>query len=190
MSDRSKTIVRPNNSFEFVTIAAARARQLLQGCMPKVEGSPKPARRALQEVVAGQVDKVDADAHETSVAPANGVHRPRSQRRHRRLQGGRGRAAAAEARTPRPGGDDADRPALRRSAHVRGHHARARDHVPVRAGHECGDRAHCARLRHEPAARRARDGEHHRKIRERHRRRFPVGALSGEHVRPCCWRRP
>jgi DNA-directed RNA polymerase subunit K/omega len=59
MSDRSKTIVRPNNSFEFVTIAAARARQLLQGCIPRVEGSPKPARRALQEVVAGQVDKVE-----------------------------------------------------------------------------------------------------------------------------------
>jgi DNA-directed RNA polymerase subunit K/omega len=59
MSDRSKTIVRPNNSFEFVTIAAARARQLLAGCIPKVEGSPKPARRALQEVVAGQVDKVE-----------------------------------------------------------------------------------------------------------------------------------
>ena len=59
MSDRSKTIVRPNNSFEFVTIAAARARQLLQGCIPRVEGSPKPARRALQDVVAGQVDKVE-----------------------------------------------------------------------------------------------------------------------------------
>ncbi|HVQ41688.1 MAG TPA: DNA-directed RNA polymerase subunit omega [Vicinamibacterales bacterium] len=59
MSERSKTIVRPNNSFEFVTIAAARARQLLAGCIPRVEGSPKPARRALQEVVAGQVDKVE-----------------------------------------------------------------------------------------------------------------------------------
>ena len=59
MSDRSKTIVRPTNSFEFVTIAAARARQLLQGCVPRVEGSPKPARRALQEVVAGEVDKVE-----------------------------------------------------------------------------------------------------------------------------------
>jgi len=59
MSERSKTIVRPNNSFEFVTIAAARARQLLQGCIPRVEGSPKPARRALQEVVAGQVDKIE-----------------------------------------------------------------------------------------------------------------------------------
>lgn len=57
MSDRSKTIVRPDNSFEFVTIAAARARQLLKGCLPKVDGSPKPARRALQEVAAGLVDR-------------------------------------------------------------------------------------------------------------------------------------
>jgi len=64
MSERSKTIVRPdNNSFEFVTVAAQRARQLLQGCLPKVEGSPKPARRALQEVAAGEVAKADqADA--------------------------------------------------------------------------------------------------------------------------------
>ena len=46
---------RPKNAFEFVTIAAARARQLLRGCIPKVEGSPKPARRALQEVAQGIV---------------------------------------------------------------------------------------------------------------------------------------
>ena len=48
---------RPKNSFEFVTVAAARARQLLQGCTPRVEGSPKPARRAQQEVVQGAVAK-------------------------------------------------------------------------------------------------------------------------------------
>lgn len=57
MPEKMKTIVRPDNSFEFVTIAAARARQLLRGCLPKVEGSPKPARRALQEVAAGAVDR-------------------------------------------------------------------------------------------------------------------------------------
>jgi DNA-directed RNA polymerase subunit K/omega len=50
---------RPKASFEFVTVASARARQLLEGCVPKVEGSPKPARRALQEVVAGLVKRVD-----------------------------------------------------------------------------------------------------------------------------------
>jgi DNA-directed RNA polymerase subunit K/omega len=42
-----------------VTIAAARARQLLQGCVPKVDGSLKPARRALQEVSRGLVARVD-----------------------------------------------------------------------------------------------------------------------------------
>lgn len=59
MPDRLKAIVRPENSFEFVTIAAARARQLLQGCLPKVEGSLKPARRALQEVASGAVTRAD-----------------------------------------------------------------------------------------------------------------------------------
>ena len=65
MPKEMKTIVRPDNSFEFVTIAAARARQLLQGCLPKVEGSPKPARRALQEVAAGAVDRATPRPDET-----------------------------------------------------------------------------------------------------------------------------
>ena len=65
MPEKMKTIVRPDNSFEFVTIAAARARQLLQGCLPKVEGSPKPARRALQEVAAGAVDRATPAVDET-----------------------------------------------------------------------------------------------------------------------------
>ena len=62
MTETSRPTVRPKNSFEFVTVASARARQLLEGCVPKVEGSPKPARRALQEVVAGAVNKVDQPA--------------------------------------------------------------------------------------------------------------------------------
>jgi len=57
--DITKPTSRPRNSFEFVTIAAARSRQLLEGCTPKVEGSPKPARRALQEVVSGAIGRVD-----------------------------------------------------------------------------------------------------------------------------------
>jgi DNA-directed RNA polymerase subunit K/omega len=62
MSESLRPTSRPANSFEFVTVAAARARQLLQGCLPKVEGSAKPARRALQEVSAGTVTKLpDAD---------------------------------------------------------------------------------------------------------------------------------
>jgi DNA-directed RNA polymerase subunit K/omega len=58
MSDSHRPASRPKNSFEYVTVASARARQLLQGCVPKVEGSAKPARRALQEVQAGSVEKV------------------------------------------------------------------------------------------------------------------------------------
>lgn len=60
MSNTPRPTTRPANSFEFVTIAAARARQLLQGCVPRVEGSPKTARRALQEVVSGAVKRTEA----------------------------------------------------------------------------------------------------------------------------------
>jgi len=64
MTERSKATIRPENSFEYVTLAAARARQLLKGCVPKVEGSPKPARRALQEVSRGVVSRVDKPSAE------------------------------------------------------------------------------------------------------------------------------
>ena len=59
MSDTPRPTARPKNSFEFVTVASHRARQLLEGCTPKVEGSAKPARRALQEVVSGAIKRSD-----------------------------------------------------------------------------------------------------------------------------------
>jgi DNA-directed RNA polymerase subunit K/omega len=68
MSDPSRPTTRPANSFEFVTIAAARARQLLEGCVARVEGSAKPARRALQEVLAGKVSRAEPT---TPVPPAH-----------------------------------------------------------------------------------------------------------------------
>ena len=52
----------PKNAFEFVTVASARAHQLLRGCTPKVDGSPKPARRALQEVAQGAVARSEPHA--------------------------------------------------------------------------------------------------------------------------------
>jgi DNA-directed RNA polymerase subunit K/omega len=58
-SESIRPTMKPKNAFEFVTIASARARQLLGGCVPKIDGSPKPARRALQEVTAGLVTKVE-----------------------------------------------------------------------------------------------------------------------------------
>jgi DNA-directed RNA polymerase subunit K/omega len=61
MSDTTRPATRPARSFEFVTVASARARQLLEGCTPRVEGSPKPARRAVEEVAAGVVARVETD---------------------------------------------------------------------------------------------------------------------------------
>lgn len=58
MTDSPK-INNPESRFEFVAVAAARAHQLLRGCLPKVEGSAQPARRAQQEVAAGAVARVD-----------------------------------------------------------------------------------------------------------------------------------
>ena len=57
ISDRSEI----RNAFEFVTVAGARARQLLAGCTPRVEGSEKPARLAQKEVKAGAVRKLEAE---------------------------------------------------------------------------------------------------------------------------------
>lgn len=56
MVDRSKL----PNAFEFVTVAGARAHQLLRGCTPKVEtDSTKTARVAQLEVAAGTVSAVE-----------------------------------------------------------------------------------------------------------------------------------
>lgn len=52
------TPTRPQNRFEFATVAAQRAKQLQLGCVPKVEGSAKIARRAQQEVAKGFVRQV------------------------------------------------------------------------------------------------------------------------------------
>ena len=57
VSDRSEI----RNAFEFVTVAGARARQLLAGCTPRVEGSEKPARLAQMEVKAGVVRKLEVE---------------------------------------------------------------------------------------------------------------------------------
>ena len=55
VNDRAQT----GNAFEFVTMAGARARQLLRGCTPQTEGSSKPARLAQKEVAEGKIRKVE-----------------------------------------------------------------------------------------------------------------------------------
>ena len=54
---------RPLNAFEFVTLAGARARQLLNGCTPKVETkeSEKLVKIAQKEVTTGAVQKVESE---------------------------------------------------------------------------------------------------------------------------------
>ena len=51
------------NAFEFVTLAGARARQLLRGCTPRTTSaaSEKPARIAAKEIKEGKVEKVRKD---------------------------------------------------------------------------------------------------------------------------------
>ena len=47
------------NKFEFVTVAGARARQLLEGCAPRtMSNSNKPAKIAQKEVREGKVEKI------------------------------------------------------------------------------------------------------------------------------------
>ena len=54
MIDRSKV-----NSFEFITTASARAKQLLRGASPRVSGGSKKATVAMREVLAGEVKRLD-----------------------------------------------------------------------------------------------------------------------------------
>jgi DNA-directed RNA polymerase subunit K/omega len=46
------------NKFEFVIVAGARARQLLEGCTPRTGGADKPIKLAQKEVREGKVQKL------------------------------------------------------------------------------------------------------------------------------------
>jgi len=59
MTDKVNPNTRPKNAFEFASIASARARQLQKGCVPKIDGSSKIARRAQQEVANGLIKRVE-----------------------------------------------------------------------------------------------------------------------------------
>jgi DNA-directed RNA polymerase subunit K/omega len=58
MIDRTKL----SNSFEFVVVAGARARQLMAGSIPRVPvGEHKKTTTAKEEVVTGMVSRIPAD---------------------------------------------------------------------------------------------------------------------------------
>ena len=54
------------NAYEFVAISAVRAKQLLAGCIPRLEGDHGAATMAQMEVAAGRVAREDDEI----VAPA------------------------------------------------------------------------------------------------------------------------
>jgi DNA-directed RNA polymerase subunit K/omega len=54
MADKTEV----TNAFEFVILAGARARQLLRGCTPRVNGPEKPARLAALEIKQGHVRRL------------------------------------------------------------------------------------------------------------------------------------
>ena len=58
MTEKGNPVPLNQNRFEFATVAAQRAKQLQIGCVPKLEGSAKVARRAQQEVAKGLVQQV------------------------------------------------------------------------------------------------------------------------------------
>jgi DNA-directed RNA polymerase subunit K/omega len=64
MVDRSKL----PNAFTFVTVASARAQQLLKGSVPRVQGPAKPARIAQQEVFTGAVREEGEDPVEPATS--------------------------------------------------------------------------------------------------------------------------
>ena len=47
--------------FETVAVAGARARQLLDGCTPRVEPATKKAKTALREVTSGAVSRLEPE---------------------------------------------------------------------------------------------------------------------------------
>lgn len=48
------------NPYEFVAVSALRAKQLLAGCTPRLEGDHSPATMAQMEVAAGRITRADA----------------------------------------------------------------------------------------------------------------------------------
>lgn len=54
MTDRTSVA----NKFEFVVMAGARAKQLLQGCTPRTTGPDKVIKLAQKEVREGKVERL------------------------------------------------------------------------------------------------------------------------------------
>jgi DNA-directed RNA polymerase subunit K/omega len=58
------------NAYEFVALAALRAKQLLAGCTPRLEGDHNAATMAQMEVAAGFVVRAEEPARHSPPKPA------------------------------------------------------------------------------------------------------------------------
>lgn len=47
------------NAYELAVVSALRAHQLMQGCVPRLQGEHKPTTMALMEVSLGKVVRVE-----------------------------------------------------------------------------------------------------------------------------------
>lgn len=64
-------IHRPSDmgSFQFVVLAALRAKQLTRGCVPRVKGHHKVAVMAQLEVAEGRVTALEAVSSDVAIDP-------------------------------------------------------------------------------------------------------------------------
>jgi DNA-directed RNA polymerase subunit K/omega len=60
---------RLSNSFEFVVVAGARARQLLKGAVPRLDSESTLIRVAQAEVEAGKVQKIEGKPGDATGRP-------------------------------------------------------------------------------------------------------------------------
>ena len=195
MIDRSKL----PNSFEFVVTAGARARQLLAGSTPRVDGrrAQEDHRRAAGSRHEG--GREDRDRAESSNRSDRAIGSTSADRRVQwpmlialGVTGGIGAYKAVEvARGLQKRGHEVVAVMTRVGDAVRRRRSRSRrsraagHHRSVRAGRERRHRAHRARVDDRSAARRAGHRQHHRQVRQRHRRRFPVDAVHWRRGRRC-----
>ncbi len=57
------------NAYEFVVVASLRAHQLMNGCVPLLDGEHKATRMAQMEVASGKIARLELPATST-VRPA------------------------------------------------------------------------------------------------------------------------
>ena len=167
------------NKFEFVVVSGARAKQLLKGCIAAATGTEKLVRLAMKEVREEKVEKIlplpeaDAGAPERSImliglGVTGGIGAYKAVEVARGLQKRGHDVVAIMTRSARRFVGELTFEAITRRPVITDQFARGAnadiEHIALAT--DIG-----------AAARRTSDGQHHRQVCQRHRRRFPDVAL-------------